>query len=215
MVRLACLVIGYLFGLIQTGYFYGRLHHVDIQKEGSGNVGTTNAFRTMGAAAGIITFLGDAFKCILAVLLVHLLFRNSCADMLPVLSMYTGLGVVLGHNYPFFLHFKGGKGIAVTAGLIASTVNFYMMLLCLFAFLIVVALTRYVSIGSLVVVVLYAAEVIIYGQMGGFGVAQHYLYEMYVIAVILVISAFYKHKDNIQRLRAGTENKWSVGHSRK
>ncbi len=215
MVRFVCLVIGYVFGLFQTGYFYGRLHHVDIQKEGSGNVGSTNAFRTMGAAAGIITFLGDAFKCILAVLLVHAIFRNSYGDILPVLSMYTGLGVVLGHNYPFFLHFKGGKGIAVTAGLIASTVNIYLMLLCLFAFLIVVAITRYVSVGSLVVVCLYAAEVIVYGQSGGFGVAAPALYEMYVIALILVVSAFYKHKDNIERLRNGTENKWSVGHSRK
>ncbi len=211
MVRFGCVIIGYIFGLFQTGYIYGRFHHVDIQKEGSGNAGTTNALRTMGWLAGIITFFGDACKCILAVLLVHLLFRNQYGEMLPVLSMYTGLGVVLGHNYPFYLHFKGGKGIAVTAGLLASTMNIYQVLLCLAAFLIVVALTRYVSIGSLVVVVLYAAEIVIYGQLGGFGIAQHFLFEMYAVAALLVISAFYKHRDNIQRLLHGTENKFSVG----
>lgn len=122
-----------------------------------------------------------------------------------------GRVAVLGHNYPFYLNFKGGKGIAATAGLILSTTNVWMVLICLFAFLGIVAVTRYVSLGSLAVVIIYLIEVVVYGQMGGFGVKLPYLYEMYGIAAFLMLSAFYKHKANIVRLMNGTENKISIG----
>lgn len=211
MERLICVIIGYAFGLIQTGYFYGKARHVDIRKQGSGNAGTTNALRTMGWKAGAVTFLGDCFKCVLAVVAVHMLYGKTSGDIIPVLAMYAGMGAVLGHNYPFYMKFKGGKGIAATAGLIVSTTNIWIVLICLVVFVGLVALTRYVSVGSLVVVIVYLASVIIYGQMGGFGVEQRYLYEIYAIAVLLVISAFYKHKENIKRLLSGTENKLSVG----
>ena len=166
MERFICVIIGYAFGLLQTGYLYGKLHHVDIRKQGSGNAGTTNALRTMGWKAGLVTLLGDCFKCVLAVVVVHLLYGKSHADMMPLLAMYAGMGVVLGHNYPFYLKFKGGKGIAATAGLIVSTTNVWMVLICLAAFVGVVGITRYVSLGSLLVVIIYLAEVVIYGQMG-------------------------------------------------
>ena len=131
--------------------------------------------------------------------------------MVPMLAMYAGLGAVLGHNYPFYMKFKGGKGIAVTAGMIASTTNIWMILICIAVFVGTVALTRYVSVGSLVVVTVYMIEVIVYGQMGGYGVEAGYLHEMYGIAVFLVLSAFFKHRANIGRLLNGTENKLSVG----
>lgn len=214
MERIVCLIIGYIFGLFQTGYLYGKAHHVDIRKQGSGNAGTTNALRTMGWKAGLVTFLGDCFKCIFAVVVVHLLFGKSHADIIPLLAMYTGMGAVLGHNYPFYMHFKGGKGIAVTAGLLVSTTNIWMVLICIVAFVGIVGVTRYVSLGSLAVVIIYLAEIIIYGQMGGFGMQGSHLYEMYVIAALLMVSAFYKHKENIKRLFAGTENKLSVGKSK-
>ena len=81
MERIICLAIGYIFGLFQTGYIYGKLHNVDIRTMGSGNAGTTNALRTMGFKAGVITFIGDAFKCIFAVLTVKLIFGDSQADI--------------------------------------------------------------------------------------------------------------------------------------
>lgn len=211
MERVICLIIGYIFGLFQTGYLYGKVHHVDIRKKGSGNAGTTNALRTMGWKAGFITFVGDCCKCILAVVLVRLIFAKSHADIMPVLAMYAGMGAVLGHNYPFYMHFKGGKGIAATAGLLISTTNVWMSLICIGTFLVIVAVTRYVSLGSLTLVVIYLIEIIVYGQMGGFGVSGGPLIEMYVIAALLMISAFYKHKENIKRLLNGTENKLSVG----
>lgn len=207
MERLICVLIGYAFGLLQTGYFYGKLHHIDIRKQGSGNAGTTNALRTLGWKAGLVTFLGDCFKCVFAVVTVHLLFGKSMPDMVQALAMYAGMGAVLGHNYPFYLKFQGGKGIAATAGLLISTTNIWMVLICLVAFILIVAVTRYVSLGSLAVVIIYLVEVIVYGQMGGFTVADQYLWEMYVVAGLLMVSAFYKHRANIKRLLAGTENK--------
>ena len=111
-----------------------RCNHIDIRKQGSGNAGSTNALRTMGWKAGAVTFLGDCFKCVFAVVVVHLLFAKNYGDILPLLSMYAGMGAVLGHNYPFYMHFKGGKGIAATAGLLVSTTNVWMVLICLVVF---------------------------------------------------------------------------------
>ena len=116
MERIICLVIGYLFGnIFQTGYWYGKFNHIDIREYGSGNAGTTNVMRTLGKKAGIITYLLDTFKAVFAALAVHFLFgRNSDIEML--LFLYSGFGVVLGHNFPVYLKFKGGKGIAVSFG---------------------------------------------------------------------------------------------------
>ena len=124
MERLICIIIGYVFGLFQTSYIYGRLHGIDIRKCGSGNAGTTNMLRTLGTKAGAITLLGDAFKCVIAVLVVRMLFAGKYPDMLPLLSIYTAAGVVLGHNFPFYMNFKGGKGIAATAGFLIELIVF-------------------------------------------------------------------------------------------
>ena len=118
MVRILCLAIGYLFGLFQTSYIYGRMHGIDIRKHGSGNAGTTNTLRVLGKKAGAIVLFCDIMKTGLAMVLVRILFKNSYGDILPLLSLYAGAGAILGHNFPFYLRFKGGKGIACTAGLI-------------------------------------------------------------------------------------------------
>lgn len=206
MERLICLGIGYVFGLFQTGYIYGRMHGMDIRKHGSGNAGSTNALRTMGVKAGAITLLGDCFKCVIAVLVVRGIFASRCPEILPLLSMYAGFGAVLGHNYPFYLGFKGGKGIAATAGMILVT-DLRMAAVCLVVFVVIVAVTRYVSLGSLVVTVLFLAGLVICGQIGEFGMAQNYLFEMYGVGLLFTLSAFFQHRANIKRLREGTENK--------
>lgn len=206
MERLICLGIGYVFGLFQTGYIYGRMHGMDIRKHGSGNAGSTNALRTMGVKAGAITLLGDCIKCVIAVLVVRGIFASRCPEILPLLSMYAGFGAVLGHNYPFYLGFKGGKGIAATAGMILAT-DLRMAAVCLVVFVVIVAVTRYVSLGSLVVTVLFLAGLVICGQIGEFGMAQNYLFEMYGVGLLFTLSAFFQHRANIKRLREGTENK--------
>lgn len=204
MERLICVAIGYLFGLFQTGYIYGMINHVDIRKHGSGNAGTTNALRTLGWKAGVITFIGDCLKCVLAVALVRLIYADS--SHVELLAIYAGLGAVLGHNFPFYLHFKGGKGIASTAGLILA-VNPLMFLIVAIVFIGIVWFTQYVSLGSLIIMVLFVIQVIIHGQMGGFGLTTGELYEFYAVAVVLAILAFWRHWANIKRLANGTENK--------
>ena len=109
MERIICLVIGYACGLLQSGYLVGKMHHIDIRKAGSGNSGSTNALRVMGLKAGLMTFAGDVLKCFAAVLIVRAIYHGS--NILPLLMMYAGAGVTLGHNFPFYMNFKGGKGI--------------------------------------------------------------------------------------------------------
>ena len=207
MERFICLLIGYAFGLIQTGYIYGKMKGVDIRKEGSGNAGSTNALRTMGIKAGLVTLLGDCFKCVFAVVTVYLIYGKTYADIFPLLAMYAGMGAVLGHNYPFYLNFKGGKGIAATAGLILSTTNVWMVLICLFAFLGIVAVTRYVSLGSLVVVTLFLIGMVFFGSHGAYGLGNRYLMEFYLVSAAVTLMAFWRHRSNISRLLHGTENK--------
>ena len=215
MERVICIAVGYAFGLFQTGYIYGKMHNIDIRTQGSGNAGTTNALRTMGWKAGFTTFLGDLLKCALAVLCVRLIYGAKMPEMLPVFSMYAGMGAVLGHNFPFYLKFKGGKGIAATAGLILSTTNLKITLICYIAFLLTVAITKYVSVGSMVILTSYLICVIVYGTMGGYQVTGTNLWEIYGIAIFLVVLGIYRHKANIQRLLSGTENKLSVGKTKK
>ncbi len=204
MERLICVAIGYLFGLFQTGYIYGMINHVVIRKHGSGNAGTTNALRTLGWKAGAITFIGDCLKCVLAVLLVRFIFADS--SHVELLAIYAGLGAVLGHNFPFYLNFKGGKGIASTVGLILA-VNPVMFLIVAIVFIAIVWFTQYVSLGSIVIMVLFVIQVVIYGQMDGFSLTGGELYEFYAIAIVLAALAIWRHRANMKRLATGTENK--------
>lgn len=208
MERIICLLIGYAFGLLQTGYVVGKINHIDIRKEGSGNAGSTNAVRVMGWKAGGLTFAGDVLKCMAAIFIARYLYRDS--DFLPLLSMYAGMGATLGHNFPFYLRFKGGKGIAVLAGLVLST-GLVMVPIPLAAFLISVAFTRYVSLGSLLASSLFFLEILIFGELGGFHIAAAYRYELYILVLLLTILAWYRHKENIKRLLAGTENTFGSG----
>ena len=207
MERIICLVIGYVFGLFQTAYIYGKMHGIDIRKHGSGNAGTTNTLRVLGTKAGLIVFAGDVIKCILAVVLVRLLFAKSHPDTIYLLMLYAGTGAVLGHNFPFYLNFKGGKGIAATAGLIlAFHPSFIPTGVVLFfgAFL----LTHYVSLGSLLVYAGFLIQMIVSGQLGLFpGMTQAHLWEMYGVTLFLTVMAYWKHRENIVRLCKGTERK--------
>ena len=147
MVRIICLLIGYAFGLFQTSYIYGRTKGLDIREHGSGNAGTTNALRTLGKKAGAITLAGDCIKCILAVLTVRLIFGASHPEILKLLTVYAAAGTILGHNFPLYLGFRGGKGIAATAGLIISF-DWRITLVCAALFFLNLAVTHYVSLGS-------------------------------------------------------------------
>lgn len=206
MIRLLCILIGYIFGLFQTGYIYGKFKGIDIREHGSGNAGTTNALRTLGTKAGIITFVGDCFKCVLAVVTVRLIFSGEYGDIKPLLTVYTGLGVVLGHNYPFYLKFRGGKGIASTAGLIL-TLDPLLALIAFATFGAVVGITKYVSLGSLLLAAEFLIGVIVYGLIGKWNISEGQLLEMYIITAIITALAFFRHRKNIKSLAKGTERK--------
>ncbi|MCM1045418.1 MAG: glycerol-3-phosphate 1-O-acyltransferase PlsY [Candidatus Gastranaerophilales bacterium] len=205
--RVVCIVIGYVFGLFQTAYFYGKAKGIDIRQYGSGNAGTTNALRVLGTKAGLIVLLGDCLKTIAAVCIARLLFGASHPDMVYLLCLYAGAGAILGHNFPFYMNFKGGKGIAATAGLILSF-HPYFIVMGVVVFFGIFFTTHYVSLGSLLVYACFLIEIVVCGQTGVFGAmtfAQRV--EMYVLAALLTVMAYWKHRQNIVRLLHGEERK--------
>ena len=204
-----CLIIGYVFGLFQTGFIYGKLHHIDIREYGSGNAGTTNTLRTLGWKAGLITFIGDAGKAILAMLAVWFLFHGNYPDGVKLLELYAGLGAVLGHNFPFYLNFKGGKGIACTAGVII-TFHPPMAIACLLIFVVTVAATRYVSLGSMLVAMCFYLQLIIFVSEGYLKISEELQMEIYVLGGVFLVLALWRHRENIKRLLSRTENKFSI-----
>ncbi len=208
-VRIICLIIGYALGLIQTGYIYGKKHNVDIRKHGSGNAGTTNTLRTLGWKAGAVTLLGDIFKSVAAVALTWVLFHNNYPDMVKVFQLYAGLGVVLGHNYPFYLKFQGGKGIASTIGVIFSY-DIRMVPICALLFFAAVIPTKYISLGSMMILAGFMIQTVVFGQLGILPVVAGHLPEIYVLVAIFTFLGFLRHRANIVRLANGTENKFSV-----
>lgn len=213
MERIICLLIGYILGLFQTAYIYGKLHGIDIRNYGSGNAGTTNTMRVLGTKAGLLVLLGDILKCILAIVITWFLFKDNYPDMIYLLKIYAAAGAILGHNFPFYLHFKGGKGIAATAGLILSFHPYFIpvgVILFFGSFF----TTHYVSLGSLLVYAGFMIEMVVLGQMGIFNMSQEYLIEMYIVAAFLTVMAYYKHRENIMRLIKGEERKTYLTHKK-
>jgi glycerol-3-phosphate acyltransferase PlsY len=207
-------VVGYLLGSIPTGYLVARTRGIDIRTVGSKNMGATNVFRTLGKGPGIFVLLIDAFKGFAAVALA-LKFYPQLQEYLPQLfpsasvtsesarfgyGLLAGIAAVLGHNYTCWLNFKGGKGIATTAGVflgLAPAAVGIAAALWLGAFL----ATRYVSIASILAAVALPTAV---------WFTQENL-ALRIIAIILSALAIYKHRANIQRLRNGTENRIQFG----
>jgi glycerol-3-phosphate acyltransferase PlsY len=206
MERIICLFMGYLLGMFQTAYIYGRAHGIDIRKMGSGNAGTTNTLRVFGTKAGLIVFAGDVIKCALAVVLARIIFGGSRPDIKYLLMLYGAAGAILGHNFPFYMGFRGGKGIAATAGLIAAFHPAFIPV-GLILFFVTFFTTHYVSLGSLLVYAGFMTELVILGQLGLFGMSQGALFEMYAVGGFLTIMAYVKHRANILRLIKGEERK--------
>ena len=205
--RILCLALGYLFGCFQTAYILGRMKGIDIREYGSGNAGTTNAIRVLGTKAGLLVFVGDMLKSLIALLLVGALFGKSHPEAVYLLKSWAFLGVVLGHDFPFYMNFKGGKGVAVMAGF-AFGYHWSFIPSSILLFFIPYLTTKFVSLGSLMVYGGTFIQMIIEGQMGVFGPAsQATLIEMYIIQFLLTFMAYYRHRANIGRLLSGNERK--------
>ncbi len=172
-------LLSYLLGSIPTGFLVAKAMGVDIRSVGSGNIGATNVFRILGKGAGIFVLTADAMKGVFVVAVIapaiqRITFPDPIAEHLPALA---GICAILGHNYTCWLKFKGGKGIATTAGVFAAS--------------------RYVSLASIVAAVALPLAVWLTGN-GGLLIG---------VSTALGALAIYKHKANIERLLAGTENR--------
>lgn len=206
--RMISILIGYACGHFLTGFFYGKTQHVDLRKVGSGNVGTTNTYRNLGPKAGILTLLGDVCKVVLSVLIVWLLYRNSTGVNVKVLEYYAALGTILGHNFPIFMKFHGGKGIACTGGLMVAVCPICVPV-CLAIFVVTVLTTKYVSLGSILVCISFFIQILVFGLNGMLGLSGADLTEVCVLAGVVMVLGIARHHANIGRLLSGTESKFS------
>ncbi|MGN0317255.1 MAG: glycerol-3-phosphate 1-O-acyltransferase PlsY [Lachnospira sp.] len=211
--RIICLVIGYLLGsLIQAGYWLGKINKIDIRDYGSGNAGTTNVMRTLGKKAGILTYVFDMLKSLISALIIYFFVAPHFEGGAMLFVLYGGLGVVLGHNFPFYLKFKGGKGIAASSGVVISLCLFpkYCFLFTVLGvstFALVAYLSKYVSLASIVGMTLFWVEFCIWGAIGWLPLEGMNLLEGILVVFILSGLAVLRHKSNIERLIAGNERK--------
>ena len=213
LIKISVLLLGYLAGaLIQAGYWMGKFNKIDIREYGSGNAGTTNVMRTLGKKAGIITYLLDAFKAVLADLVIHFAIVPYTDIPEMLLFLYCGLGIVLRHNFPFYLKFKGGKGIAASSGVVISLMFFpkycfMFTVLGIGIFALVAVTTKYVSLASLIGMAMLFVEFLVWGMLGWLPLSGTSRVEGTVIVFLLAALAFIRHRSNIVRLVNGTERK--------
>lgn len=186
---LLCAVIGYLLGSIATGILYSKHLGMDVRTAGSKNSGASNMLRVHGFVPGLITFTGDCIKAIIAIVVGKLIAGHSGA-------MIGGLFAVLGHNWPVFFSFQGGKGIACCSAVFILCYPVFGVVSVIIA-LLTIWLTRYISLGSLVMTAVFAILLSIFKPFWPAG----------VWSIILMILAFYRHRGNIIRLIQGTERK--------
>ena len=186
------ILLSYLLGCFSSAYFLGKMSkNIDIRNYGSGNAGATNALRVLGKKMGALTFALDILKGIIAILIGRTIFGFYG-------SLLAGIFVVLGHNYPVFLGFKGGKGVATSFGVLLM-LNWKAGLLCLLVAAIIIISTKYVSLGSIAASISAPLAMVLTLDS-----VNKYLY---ITTWILAVLSVYRHKANILRLCRGEENK--------
>lgn len=191
------LICAYLLGSIPSGLWIGKgLYHQDIRKLGSGNIGTTNTFRVLGRKAGLIVLFLDMFKGTLAGMLPYFFGSFSHPDYSPLLI---GVAAVIGHSFSIFDHFRGGKAVATSAGMVLAYSPLFFFI-CWLVFGSLVYFTRMVSVASML------GMVIIFGLTFFFHDSL-----LSLIAFILTCFIIYMHRDNFKRIKAGTESKVPFG----
>ena len=207
--RLICLLIGYICGMFLSGYFYGKSKDVDLTKEGSGNVGTTNALRILGIRAGAFTLLLDCLKTILACVIAYFLFRNNAGEEgVRILMAYAGFGAILGHDFPAFMKFRGGKGVASTLGLVSVCFTICLPI-AIVVFVLAVYLSRYLSLGSILGMSVLFVEAILFSIAGILPYKGTALLEAAVILSLTAALSIFLHRSNIKRLLDGNENRFT------
>jgi glycerol-3-phosphate acyltransferase PlsY len=197
---IASAMFAYLLGSIPSAVWYGKFFHgIDIRQYGSGNAGATNSLRILGKKAGIIVLIFDLLKGFLAVYLSQYFLKNNN----EILPLVIGILVVLGHIYPVFAQFRGGKGVATAIGVVVAVLPMA-ALVCVIVFLLTVVLSKYVSLGSLLGALAFPVQVSLKFWNN---VSDPY----YVgLAWLLFFILAYTHRENIQKLLKGTESKFGA-----
>ena len=201
---IAVAILAYLLGSISFSVIFGKkFAGIDVREKGSKNAGATNTLRTAGKKAAIFTLICDILKGIVAVLIgfiVGLLFENIDKALLVQIA---GIGVVIGHVFPVFFKFKGGKGVATSLGVLLI-VNWQIGLICLVFALVIMALTKMVSAGSILAAVLFPILTIFIHQNYIVNEGNYIVFGIILAAIVIIL-----HRSNIQRILSGKENKLS------
>ncbi len=199
---LIVIVLSYLLGSFPSGYLVSRSQGVDIRREGSGNIGATNVLRVVGKRWGYLVFLLDSLKGLLAVRIALALAHNSLFLHPELPAIVAAVACVAGHNYPIWLSFRGGKGVATSAGVVLglmplAMVSVFVIWITLFY------LTRYVSIasvGAAISLPLFVALYLRAGLLSGVG--------LLVFSIVIALAVIWRHRTNFQRLLQGTEQRF-------
>jgi acyl phosphate:glycerol-3-phosphate acyltransferase len=197
----------YLIGSIPSGYLAGRAKGIDLRKEGSGNIGATNALRVLGKKWGYLVFAADIFKGWFSVTLAYALANRYAPDQVTAAGILAALFVVVGHNFPVWLGFKGGKGIATSGGIMIALFPIWTFLVAFAVWMALFYCTRYVSVASI------AAAISLPVTTWLLALAGKCDWLLVPVAVLMAILATWRHKSNIHRLLAGTEKKFDKKHS--
>jgi acyl phosphate:glycerol-3-phosphate acyltransferase len=208
LILLAAVALGaYLIGSIPSGYLVGRFKGVDLRKEGSGNIGATNALRVLGKKWGYLVFAADILKGWLSVTLAYAMADRFAPDRVVVAGILAACFAVIGHNFPVWLGFKGGKGIATSAGIMIALFPIWVFLSALLVWVAFFYGPRYVSVASI------SAAISLPVSAALLALAGKCDWLLVPVAVAMCILAVWRHRTNIERLLAGTEKKFDKKHS--
>ena len=195
-------IVAYLIGSINFSVIISeRVAGFDVREKGSGNAGSTNVLRSVGKSAAAVTLVCDILKGVVPTL-IAIIIGNIMGEGVDkaLLVQISSVAVVIGHTYPIFFQFKGGKGVATSLGILIIT-NWQIGLICLVFALAIMVLTRMVSLGSIAASVLFPVLTLF--------IHEHYIVQgnFFVFSVIMAVIVIFNHRSNLRRILAGTENK--------
>lgn len=194
-------IIAYLIGSISFSVIISKkIAGFDVREKGSGNAGSTNVLRTVGKKAAALTLLGDCLKGVVAILIALLAGKIVKETDSSLLIQLAGIAVVIGHTFPIFFKFKGGKGVATSLGVLLM-INWQIGLICLVFALILMVLTKFVSLGSVSAAILFPVLTLFINE--NYIVPGNYI----IFGIILAVIVVFNHRTNVKRLLTGTENK--------
>ena len=200
---IVAILVAYFLGSISFSVIFSRkFAGFDVRDKGSKNAGTTNVLRTVGTKVAALTLICDVLKGVFAVLLAMLagkIWADSNIEITTNLTYLAGFFAILGHTFPIFFEFRGGKGVATALGVLI-TLNWKIGLICLIFALIIIAFTKMVSVGSLLAAILYPILTIFMGEVSFIPV---------LISILIALLVIFNHRENIKRIKNGTENKIS------